>query len=72
MISEFNSTSAIDEPRALAASLIESLNSSTDVLAIYKLKELLDHGHEQRNRILKELHESCHGIHCISSSRSII
>ena len=59
--SELNVPSAIDEPRALAASLIESLNSSSDVQSIQKLKELLDHGHAQRNHILTELNYSCQG-----------
>lgn len=55
-------TSAIDEPRALAASLIESLNSNSDVVSILNLKELLNHGHELRDTILTELNTSCKGI----------
>ena len=61
--SDFKVTSAIDEPRALAASLIESLNNSNEVNSIYKLKELFSKGHEQRNQVLNALNESCKGMY---------
>ena len=54
-------SSAIDEPRALAASLIESLNSNSDILSILKLRELLDQGHDLRNSFLTNLNQSCKG-----------
>jgi DNA gyrase/topoisomerase IV subunit A len=66
MISSENS-SPIDEPRALAASLIESLNSNSDVHSILKLRELLDQGHDLKNSILINLNKSCKGFYyCIN------